>query len=79
MIAGAANTGKSALMMNLAVDLATTENNDVFVMYFSLDDTLVETIPRIIAMDNKISIDVVRRPVKYENEHILLQKRKEGV
>lgn len=78
LIAGAANTGKSALMMNLAVDLATTENNDVFVMYFSLDDTLVETIPRIIAMDNKISIDVVRRPVKYENEHILLQKRKEG-
>lgn len=78
LVAGAPNTGKSAEMMNIIYDLVSVESNDMFSLYFSLDDSLMETIPRVIAMTEKIAIDVVRKPVKYEDQAELLTKRTAG-
>ena len=43
-----------------------------FVLYFSLDDNNNELLPRLIAIDQKIPINAVRFPKKYEdNEHYM--------
>ena len=78
LVAGAPNTGKSAEMMNIIHDLVSYPANDMFGLYFSLDDSLMETIPRVIAMTEKVAIDVIRKPVKYEDQEVLLEKRDIG-
>lgn len=67
LIAGESNTGKSAFMMNLIYDLCTTPSNKLFGIYYSLDDTRNEIIPRIIAMEQSIPIGIVAKPQRYQN------------
>ena len=43
------NAGKSATMMNIVEDMAMYEPNKLFGLYFSLDDSKHEIIPRVIA------------------------------
>ena len=43
------NAGKSAMMMNIVEDLVMHEPNNLFGIYFSLDDSKHEIIPRVIA------------------------------
>lgn len=77
-VAGAANTGKSAEMMNIVHDLVTHEANNMFALYFSLDDSLNETVPRMIAMEQKVAIDVIKKPKKYDTDDKLMSKRQRG-
>lgn len=67
LVAGESNTGKSALMMNMVYDLCTNPNNKLFGIYYSLDDTKYDIIPRIVAMDQSIPIGVVSKPQRYQN------------
>ena len=65
--AGPANAGKTAVMLNVMEDLCMTEKNKLFGIYFSLDDSKNRVIPRIVAMRETIPINVVYKPVRYQN------------
>src|SRR5574344_1885815 len=65
--AGESNGGKTALMLKLLWDYSTFEDNHLFCLFFSLDDTANEVIPRIVAMKEHIPISVVSKPIRYQN------------
>lgn len=67
VFAGESNSGKSALMMNVLKDMVTYRPNKLFGVYYSLDDSKHEIIPRIIAMEQEIPISVASKPKRYEN------------
>ena len=61
------NAGKSAMMMNIVEDLVMCEENKLFGLYFSLDDSKHEIIPRLIAMREGIRIGTVAKPQRAQN------------
>lgn len=87
MIAGQANIGKSALCMNLAwtISKANRETkgkekpHKAYVLYFSLDDNATELLPRFIAIDQKIPINVVKSPMKYQDDVTYMTRRQMGI
>lgn len=90
MFAGESNSGKSALLLNLLMDFCIHEENKLFGIYFSLDDTCKEIIPRIIAMKEEIPITLCSKPQRFLNfvneghEYLeiyreWLEKREEGL
>lgn len=68
LFAGESNGGKSALMMNLLYNIATCDDNNLFGIYFTLDDSRREVIPRIVAMEQQIPIGVVSKPQRFKNK-----------
>ena len=87
---GLSNHGKTAIMLNIMEDLCSHEENKLFGIYYSLDDTRNRVIPRIIAMRETIPINVVAKPARYQkmvedghpdafNISNLLVKRQEGL
>lgn len=91
LFAGESNSGKSADMMNILKDLCSYEPNNLFGIYYSLDDDKDEIIPRIIAFEQDVPIGVCSKPKRYEemlengindNSAIYadyLQKREDGL
>lgn len=84
------NAGKSAIMMNILEDLVMHEPNKLFGLYFSLDDSKHEIIPRVIAMREGIHISTVAKPQRAQNMideghenadelRIELEKRLQGI
>jgi len=67
LFAAESNVGKSAVMTNLIYDAATYKPNNLFGIYYSLDDSKFEIIPRIISMDQLIPISVASKPKRYQN------------
>ena len=67
VFAGESNSGKSAVMMNMMKDIASCPENNLFGIYYSLDDSKNEIIPRIIAMEMQIPIAVAGKPKRFEN------------
>lgn len=67
LLAAESNAGKSAIMMNMIEDLVMYEPNKLFGLYFSLDDSKHEIIPRVIAMREGIRIGTVAKPKRAEN------------
>jgi replicative DNA helicase len=86
LIAGQSNVGKSALCLHMAWNVA-QKNREVtrdrpykaFVLYFSLDDNANTLLPRIISIDKRVPINVVRFPSKYEDMTNLMVRRREGI
>jgi len=76
-IAGPSNVGKSALCLQLAWQVSQI-NENVYVIYFALDDRMQDIVPRIIAMDQRVPISCVKFPKKYEGETNLLTRRISG-
>lgn len=68
LFAGESNSGKTAIMTNLMFDICTHPENNLFGVYYSLDDSKNEVIPRIIAMDQLIPIGVASKPVRYQKK-----------
>ena len=64
---GESNSGKSAIMLNLIMDFCKCIDNHLFGIFFSLDDTKKEIIPRLIAMEEGIPIAVCSKPQRYVN------------
>ena len=67
VFAGESNSGKSALMMNILKDICTCKENKLYGLYYSLDDSKNELIPRIIAMEQQIPIAVASKPQRFKN------------
>lgn len=67
LFAGESNSGKSALMMNILKDMCSYRPNKLFGIYYSLDDSKHEIIPRIIAMEQQIPIAAASKPKRFEN------------
>lgn len=67
IFAGESNSGKSALMMNLLKKICSCRDNKLYGVYYSLDDSKNEIIPRIIAMEQQIPIAVASKPQRFKN------------
>jgi DNA primase/KaiC/GvpD/RAD55 family RecA-like ATPase len=64
VFAGDGNVGKSAIVQNLALKVA-VKNTDVCVLFYTIDDTRKQTLPRLVAQQTGIKIGAVIQP---ENE-----------
>ena len=85
LFAGSANVGKSSILLQLMWNIVHAnqyQNEDhpriPYCIYFSLDDTANELMPRLIALDQKITINQALFPKSLE-EPTLIQKREAGV
>jgi replicative DNA helicase len=67
LFAAEANVGKSAVMLNIMFDACTFPENKLFGIYYSLDDSKYDIIPRVIAMDQMIPISAVSKPQRYQS------------
>lgn len=90
IFAGFSNSGKTGLAFNIALDYAMHEENHLYLLYYSLDDTKEDVMARIMASRKRIPISVCRKPNRYrkkiergENNSSLyakqLQAREEGL
>lgn len=85
LVAGASNVGKSGIMMQMGWNIA-KNNREIteqkpkkaFVIYFSLDDSNNELLPRLVAIDQTIPINAVRFPKKYKDNQHYMNKREQG-
>jgi DNA primase catalytic core len=67
--AGKANSGKTSLMAKMAYEIA-TNNEDVCVIYHTIDDTGAQLIPRFVTIgegSRSLSINMVRQPLYWQN------------
>jgi replicative DNA helicase len=64
ILAGETNIGKSSLLLNLALDIVNS-NENVFVLFFSVDDSISQLLPRMVALNTGISINAIANP-KYK-------------
>lgn len=64
--AGRSNHGKTAFMLNLVWDYCQYEKNHLFGLYYTLDDTLYDVVPRLISMLEDIPVSVSSKPARYE-------------
>lgn len=83
---GPSNSGKSAVLLQIMKQVAEknqfiTEDHPrmAFCLYFSLDDSNNELMPRIIAIDQDIPINYVLFPKKYATVPSVLDKRARGL
>lgn len=74
LIAGQPNIGKSIFLLRLAWNVA-MNNENVYVLYFSLDDPDIAVLPRIMAMDQQIPIELGKIPERYLNSQALMNRR----
>lgn len=86
LVAAQSNVGKSGFCMQLAQQISysnreVTEERSrrAFVIYFSLDDNFNELGPRFVAIDQKIPINVVKSPRKFEDNHQWMERRQIGM
>lgn len=86
LVAAQSNVGKSGFMMQIAQQVSYKNQivtvdrpRKAFCLYFSLDDNTNELLPRFIAIDQKIPINVVRSPEKHKDDIERMKKREEGV
>ena len=68
LFAGESNGGKTAAMLNIIYDVCSHPENNLVGLYFSLDDSQKEVIPRIIAMNEQIPIGVCSKPQRYQTK-----------
>jgi replicative DNA helicase len=90
IFAGEANSGKSAFMMNVMFDYCIHKENQLFGIFYSLDDSRQDIIARLIAMNESIPISAANKPQRYQDiidrclegsaqAKELLKKRKKGL
>ena len=86
LVGGAPNTGKSALCLQMGWQIANANIEKTketpyraYVLYFSLDDNTTELLPRLIALDQKVPINVVKAPMKYQEMTKQIERRTIGV
>ena len=63
--AARSNTGKTALMSNLMWNYCKNPENHLFGIYYSMDDSCNEVIPRMMSMLQEIPISVCSKPKRY--------------
>ena len=78
VVAGDSNLGKTAFMTNLAWNII-KNNTNVYVMDFSLDDSINDKLSRIIACSGQIIVNAVKTPSRYTNYPVMLTRRKKAM
>ena len=68
------NLGKTAFISQLAWQVA-TNNQDAFVLDFSLDDAMQDKLPRVISCDAKIPLGAAQYPNNYSQYPLMLLRR----
>lgn len=63
-VAADGNVGKSAIVQNIALQVA-MRNDDVSVLFFTIDDTRSQTIPRLVAQMSGVKIGWIEQPQRY--------------
>lgn len=78
IVAGESNIGKTIFVSQLAWQIA-ENNDDVYVMDFSLDDPMPDKISRVVASGNKVLINSVKTPLSFTEYPLMLARRMEGL
>ena len=78
IIGGDSNLGKSAFITQLAWGVV-ENNQDVYVMDFSLDDSMPDKLARVAACSGKLIINAVKTPLNYMNYPLMLIRRKNAI
>ena len=78
IIGGDSNLGKSAFITQLAWGIV-ENNQDVYVMDFSLDDAMPDKLARVAACSGKLIINAVKTPLNYMNFPLMLIRRKNAI
>lgn len=78
VLAGQPNIGKSMLALQLAWNVI-QNNKNAYVIYFAIDDPDVAILPRLVALDQRIPINVAKIPAKYADNPVLMEKRELGI
>lgn len=78
LIGGDSNIGKTSFLSTLSWNIS-QNNNDVYVMDFSLDDPMHDKIPRVVAAANKVIINAVATPQNYTQFPDMLKRRNQGM
>ena len=78
IIGGDSNLGKTAFMTQLAWGVV-ENNQDVYVMDFSLDDAMPDKLSRVAACSGKLIINCVKTPLNYVNYPLMLIRRKNAI
>ena len=64
ILAGETNLGKTTMLLNLAMDLLRS-NENIFILFFSVDDSLGQLLPRIVSLNTGVPINAIANP-KYK-------------
>lgn len=78
VIGADSNVGKTAFMSQMAMQVV-NNNDDVYVMDFSLDDPMDDKLARVVACDNRIFINSVKSPLNYTQYPLMLARRLQGM
>ena len=78
ILAGDSNLGKSAFITQLAWGVV-ENNDDVYVMDFSLDDAMPDKLARVAACSGKLIINAVKTPLNYMDYPIMLARRRNAI
>lgn len=78
IIGGDSNLGKSAFITQLAWGIV-ENNQDVYVMDFSLDDAMPDKLARVAACSGRLIINAVKTPLNYMNYPLMLIRRKNAI
>ena len=78
IIGGDSNLGKTAYLTQLAWGVV-ENNNDVYGMDFSLDDSMPDKLARVAACSGKLIINAVKTPLNYMNYPLMLVRRKNAI
>ena len=78
ILAGDSNLGKTAMLSQLAWSIV-ENNDDVYVMDFSLDDAMPDKLARVAACSGKLLINAVKTPLNYTNYPLMLVRRKNAI
>lgn len=79
LVGGKANIGKSALLISLAHNLI-LNNNNIYLLYFTIDDSMYTTISRFLANISGLPINVVSNPnYKIQKANLPAQLKKEYI
>jgi DNA primase catalytic core len=88
ILGGRTNIGKSALMLSLVMNLLKKNQSKIYILYFSIDDSIRKCVGRLFAMESRVPINWIKNP-KYkiklnpafteEEKDILFAKRDKAV
>lgn len=78
IIAADSNIGKTALISQIAIQLASL-NKNAYVMDFSLDDAMPDKLSRLVGSTNKVLLNAVKFPLNYRHLPEMLGRRKNGL
>lgn len=79
MIGGDSNIGKSALLTQMAWNISRYNGNSVYVMDFSLDDSMPDKLARVVAYNSSIPINAVKTPLLYTKYPLVMMRRRKGI